>query len=145
MGPWNSNGEWSQASYSNSLAAFLYIELISNIWFTVEIVIRMLVCPDIGRFIRSSNNLIDMMATLIFYVGMVMEFFGTGSETMKAVVNFLGITFILRLFKLSDHSAGLKIIIYTFKASIAELVLLVFFMCLGLVIFASKFFIILLM
>ncbi|XP_035210253.1 potassium voltage-gated channel protein Shaw-like, partial [Stegodyphus dumicola] len=41
------------------------------------------------------------------------------------------------LFKLTRHSAGLKILIQTFKASAGELILLVFFLVLGIVIFAS--------
>ena len=44
---------------------------------------------------------------------------------------------ILRLFKLTRHSPGLKILIHTFKASSKELTLLVFFLVLGMVIFAS--------
>lgn len=44
---------------------------------------------------------------------------------------------ILRLFKLTRHSPGLKILIQTFKASAKELTLLVFFLVLGIVIFAS--------
>lgn len=43
----------------------------------------------------------------------------------------------LRLFKLTRHSPGLKILIHTFKASAKELTLLVFFLVLGIVVFAS--------
>ena len=42
-----------------------------------------------------------------------------------------------RLFKLTRHSSGLKILLQTFKASAKELLLLVFFLVLGIVIFAS--------
>jgi hypothetical protein len=45
---------------------------------------------------------------------------------------------ILRLFKLTRHSPGLKILIHTFKASSKELTLLVFFLILGMVVFARK-------
>jgi potassium voltage-gated channel Shaw-related subfamily C protein 1 len=41
------------------------------------------------------------------------------------------------LFKLTRHSPGLKILIHTFKASAKELALLVFFLVLGIVVFAS--------
>lgn len=51
--------------------------------------------------------------------------------------NFFSIIRILRLFKLTRHSPGLKILIQTFKASAKELTLLVFFLVLGIVIFAS--------
>jgi len=43
----------------------------------------------------------------------------------------------MRLFKLTRHSPGLKILIQTFKASAHELMLLVFFLILGIVIFAA--------
>ena len=46
-------------------------------------------------------------------------------------------TTINRLFKLTRHSSGLKILLQTFKASAKELLLLVFFLVLGIVIFAS--------
>ena len=42
-----------------------------------------------------------------------------------------------RLFKLTRHSSGLKILLQTFRASAKELMLLVFFLVLGIVIFAS--------
>lgn len=53
------------------------------------------------------------------------------------VLEFLSIIRILRLFKLTRHSSGLKILIQTFRASAKELMLLVFFLVLGIVIFAS--------
>jgi potassium voltage-gated channel Shaw-related subfamily C protein len=43
----------------------------------------------------------------------------------------------MRLFKLTRHSSGLKILVQTFRASAKELTLLVFFLVLGIVIFAS--------
>jgi len=55
------------------------------------------------------------------------------SETLE----FLSIVRILRLFKLTRHSPGLKILIQTFRASANELALLIFFLVLGVVVFAS--------
>uniref|UniRef100_F1LBS8 Potassium voltage-gated channel protein Shaw n=2 Tax=Ascaris TaxID=6251 RepID=F1LBS8_ASCSU len=43
----------------------------------------------------------------------------------------------MRLFKLTQHSSGLKILMHTFRASAKELMLLVFFLVLGIVVFAS--------
>lgn len=53
------------------------------------------------------------------------------------ILDFLNIIRILRLFKLTRHSRGLKILIYTFRASAKELLLLVGFLLLGIIIFAS--------
>ncbi|VDM74373.1 unnamed protein product [Strongylus vulgaris] len=46
-------------------------------------------------------------------------------------------TLIFRLFKLTQHHRGLQILIHTFRASAKELILLVFFLILGIVIFAA--------
>lgn len=53
------------------------------------------------------------------------------------ILEFFSIIRIMRLFKLTRHSSGLKILIQTFRASAKELTLLVFFLVLGIVIFAS--------
>ena len=53
------------------------------------------------------------------------------------ILEFFSIIRILRLFKLTRHSPGLKILVHTFKASAKELALLVFFLVLGIVVFAS--------
>ena len=53
------------------------------------------------------------------------------------IFEFFSIIRILRLFKLTRPSSGLKILLQTFRASAKELMLLVFFLVLGIVIFAS--------
>ncbi|EPB70544.1 transporter, cation channel family protein, partial [Ancylostoma ceylanicum] len=52
-------------------------------------------------------------------------------------IDFLSMICVLRLFKLTQHFSGLKILIQTFKASAEELALLVFFVLLAIVIFAA--------
>ncbi|CAH1985125.1 unnamed protein product [Acanthoscelides obtectus] len=58
-------------------------------------------------------------------------------EKKSQLLDFISIIRIFRLFKLTRHSPGLKILIHTFKASAKELGLLVFFLVLGIVVFAS--------
>lgn len=83
-------------------------------------------------FIRSPVNLIDLIATLSFYTD-IMQRMGEPTGLFEA----FSIVRILRLFKLTRHSPGLRILIHTFKASAKELTLLVFFLVLGIVVFAS--------
>ncbi|VDO95039.1 unnamed protein product [Soboliphyme baturini] len=82
---------------------FFYVELISNIWFTAEFLIRFTFCPNKGRFIKTPINVIDLIATVSFYIDILVD----------------------------------TILIQTFKASAQELTLLVFFVALGIVVFAS--------
>ncbi len=57
--------------------------------------------------------------------------------TNTDLFEFFSITRIFRLFKLTRHYGGLKILIHTFTASMRELMLLIFFLVLFIVIFAS--------
>lgn len=88
--------------------------------------------PNKWDFIRSPVNLIDLVATLSFYFD-IMQRMGE----QQGLIEALSIVRILRLFKLTRHSPGLRILIHTFKASAKELTLLVFFLMLGIVVFAS--------
>ncbi|CAH1106592.1 unnamed protein product [Psylliodes chrysocephalus] len=90
------------------------------------------VSPNLVDFIKSPVNIIDFAATLSFYIDLILL-----SEKKNQLLDFFSIIRIFRLFKLTRHSPGLKILIHTFKASAKELGLLVFFLVLGIVVFAS--------
>ncbi|XP_066588404.1 potassium voltage-gated channel protein Shaw-like [Prorops nasuta] len=112
--------------------AFYYLEHTCNAWFTLEIALRCLVSPNLKRFAVSPVNAIDLTATLSFYIEFLSE--------PNLYLELLSITRVLRLFKLTRHSPGLRILIHTFKASAEEFALLVFFVVFGIVVFASLIF-----
>lgn len=87
------------------------------------------VSPSLRRFVVSPVNLIDLAATMSFYTEYLAK--------PNLYVELLSVARVLRLFKLTRHSPGLRILIHTFKASAKELGLLVFFLVLGIVLFAS--------
>ncbi|KAI1714676.1 ion transport protein [Ditylenchus destructor] len=113
--------------------SFLVIETVCNVWFTVEILIRFITCPSKIKYFKAPVNIIDIVATLTFYI----DLFLTTTFGAAADLEFFSIIRILRLFKLTQHSQGLKILLHTFRASAKELMLLVFFLLLGIVVFAS--------
>ncbi|XP_075211011.1 potassium voltage-gated channel protein Shaw-like isoform X2 [Lycorma delicatula] len=117
--------------------AFFYVELACNAWFTFELAVRSVVSPNIVQFIRSPVNIIDLVATLSFYTDSLIQNSLAHHINKSDILEFFSIIRILRLFKLTRHSPGLKILIHTFKASAKELTLLVFFLVLGIVVFAS--------
>ncbi|XP_055937080.1 potassium voltage-gated channel protein Shaw-like [Argiope bruennichi] len=121
---------------TNPHDAFFFIECACNAWFTFEISIRFVACPRKLEFAKGAVNVIDFTATLSFYIDLALQKFAAHLENAD-ILEFFSIIRIMRLFKLTRHSAGLKILIQTFKASAGELILLVFFLVLGIVIFAS--------
>ncbi|XP_030377813.1 potassium voltage-gated channel protein Shaw [Scaptodrosophila lebanonensis] len=131
----NGNGRrqhgWIE-TYGQPHEAFFYVELVCNVWFFIEVLIRLIVSPNLWQFIKSPVNIIDFTATLSFYTD-VMQRMGEYTGLLEA----FSIVRIMRLFKLTRHSPGLRILIHTFKASAKELTLLVFFLVLGIVFFAS--------
>lgn len=116
--------------------SFFWIELISNVWFAFEILIRFTFCPNKMQFVQAPINIIDFVATVSFYIDMTVEIV-IPESTNRDTIELFSIIRIMRLFKLTQHSSGLKILIQTFKASAQELMLLVFFVLLGIVIFAA--------
>lgn len=56
-------------------------------------------------------NIIDIVATLTFYI----DLFLTTSIGAAADLEFFSIIRIMRLFKLTQHSQGLKILLHTFR------------------------------
>ncbi|PAV59740.1 hypothetical protein WR25_20912 [Diploscapter pachys] len=122
--------------YTTAHPYFFFIDLICNIWFTIELVIRSIFCPSFHRFVRSPLTIIDIFCTSAFYVELILHtiLIQTGS---LVTIDFLSMICVLRLFKLTQHFSGLKILIQTFKASAQELILLVFFVILAIVIFAA--------
>lgn len=146
----NGKTDWSLDKVAtNPHEAFQLIETVCNIWFTFELLMRFTSCPSKLAFSRSIVNIIDFTATLSFYIDLLLPSIlqsaggsANGQTAAAAAANtdileFFSIIRIMRLFKLTRHSAGLKILVQTFKASAGELMLLVFFLLLGIVIFAS--------
>merc|ERR1719245_1080809 len=97
---------------------------------------RFISCPNKCNFLKSSVNVIDYVATISFYTDLFLQQYVSHIKNAD-VFEFFSIIRILRLFKLTRHSSGLKILLQTFRASAKELMLLVFFLVLGIVIFAS--------
>ncbi|XP_074598138.1 potassium voltage-gated channel shaker cognate w [Brevipalpus obovatus] len=132
-----SSYSWVLDKYqTNPHDAFFYIECVCNAWFTIEITVRFLSAPSKWGFARGGVNVIDFTATLSFYLDLALQNFASHLDNAD-ILEFFSIIRIMRLFKLTRHSAGLKILVQTFKASAGELLLLIFFLILGIIIFAS--------
>ncbi|CAL8306366.1 unnamed protein product [Boreogadus saida] len=108
------------------------------IWFTIEVLLRVTFCPDKAEFFRCTLNIIDFVAILPFYLEVGLS--GLSSKAAKDVLGFLRVVRfvrILRIFKLTRHFVGLRVLGHTLRASTNEFLLLIIFLALGVLIFAT--------
>uniref|UniRef100_A0A8C7ZVF4 Potassium voltage-gated channel subfamily C member 4 n=1 Tax=Oryzias sinensis TaxID=183150 RepID=A0A8C7ZVF4_9TELE len=114
------------------------VEGVCVFWFTLEFLVRIICCPNKCFFIKNTLNIIDFVAILPFYLEMCLE--GLSSKAAKNVLGFLRVVRfvrILRIFKLTRHFVGLRVLGHTLRASVNEFLLLVIFLALGVLIFAT--------
>lgn len=110
------------------------IEILCITWFTFEYVVRLLSAPQKLVFLRSFLNIIDLVAILPYYITLPMTEARVTSLTVLRVIRLVRV---FRIFKLSRHSKGLQVLGYTLRSSSRELAMLIFFLFIGVILFAS--------
>ncbi|XP_055506721.1 potassium voltage-gated channel subfamily C member 2-like isoform X2 [Leucoraja erinacea] len=118
--------------------ALTYVEGVCVVWFTIEFLVRVMFCPDKLGFIKNLLNIIDLVAILPFYLEVGLQ--GLPSKAAKDALGFLRVVRfvrILRIFKLTRHFVGLRVLGHTLRASTNEFLLLIIFLALGVLIFAT--------
>lgn len=123
---------------TETMVQLTYVEGVCVVWFTFEFLIRVTTCPNKLKFVRNTLNIIDFVAILPFYLEVGLS--GLSSKAAKDVLGFLRVVRfvrILRIFKLTRHFVGLRVLGHTLRASTNEFILLIIFLALGVLIFAT--------
>ena len=128
---------------------FFLIETICIVWFTFEIIVRIVVCPNQRNFFKDMMNVIDIMAIIPYFITLATVLAEeennvngvlrdptpqerSSNQAMSlAILRVIRLVRVFRIFKLSRHSKGLQILGRTLKASMRELGLLIFFLFIG--------------
>ncbi|XP_004205685.1 potassium voltage-gated channel subfamily A member 10 isoform X1 [Hydra vulgaris] len=110
------------------------LEKFCIIYFTIEIITRFLFSPSKWRFIKNILNIIDIISILPFYVTIVLHTKGSYSIYFLRAIRLVRV---FRVFKLSRHSNEMIILGVAMKESFRELIVLVFFILLGVLLFSS--------
>ncbi|KAM5181852.1 A-type voltage-gated potassium channel KCND3 isoform 2-T2 [Mantella aurantiaca] len=116
--------------------AFFCLDTACVMIFTVEYLLRLFAAPSRYRFMRSVMSIIDVVAIMPYYIGLVM----TNNEDVSGAFVTLRVFRVFRIFKFSRHSQGLRILGYTLKSCASELGFLLFSLTMAIIIFATVMF-----
>ncbi|XP_069832630.1 A-type voltage-gated potassium channel KCND2 isoform X2 [Dendropsophus ebraccatus] len=116
--------------------AFFCLDTACVMIFTVEYLMRLVAAPSRYRFVRSVMSIIDVVAIMPYYIGLVM----TNNEDVSGAFVTLRVFRVFRIFKFSRHSQGLRILGYTLKSCASELGFLLFSLTMAIIIFATVMF-----
>ena len=120
------------------LTTLFIVDAICVTFFTIELMVRFSFCPDKVDFLKGIMNWIDFIAIVPFFVNVIRKHcFKTEKDLFYKAFQSIRVVRVFRIIKLSRHSIGLQILGHTLKASFRELLLLIFFLIIGIVIFSS--------
>jgi len=111
---------------------FFIVESACIVWFTLELLIRLIACPSKQAFVKDIMNTVDLMAIVPFFIT-VGTMFKEEKDDSKlyvaekdnqasslAILRVIRLVRVFRIFKLSRHSKGLQILGMTLKVSAFE-------------------------
>lgn len=116
--------------------AFFCLDTACVMIFTAEYLLRLFAAPDRCKFVRSVMSIIDVVAILPYYIGLII----TDNKDVSGAFVTLRVFRVFRIFKFSRHSQGLRILGYTLKSCASELGFLLFSLTMAIIIFATVMF-----
>jgi hypothetical protein len=125
-------------------SSWFYLELAFNIFFTLELILKLVVYPDLSQWFLGTDALVngvDVVAVIPFWLEIFVSFSKYGyiySEPMAgevSVVKFLRMLAVLRVFKLVRNFDGAAVITQTVQSAWSRLILPLFYLLVFVVVF----------
>ena len=112
-----------QFKRTNSLEmiAATALEIFTNVYFTIEFILRIWSCPDKRNFIASKMNWIDFLSLWSFYLEIAVS-----DKIARRYIGLLAVFRIVKIFRTFRYNYALQVLANTLKESLPELLLLVF-------------------
>lgn len=107
------------------------VEGVCVVCFIFEFLVRFTCCPNMLVFVKNILNIIDFVAILPFFLEVGL------SGNALGFLRVLRFVTILRVFKLTRHMVGIRVIVYTLKASVQEFCLLAVSLTIGIFVFST--------
>lgn len=133
-------------SVCNGTRIFTIIDTLCVVWFTLEIILRAFVSPNLYKFVTSPMNIIDAFATLPYYLEVILWAVAADTERMQNIYKILVFLRVLRTFrvlrvlKLARYVEELRILGGTIVSARSELTMLIVFVIISVLIFGSLMF-----
>ncbi|OCT77018.1 potassium voltage-gated channel subfamily S member 2 [Xenopus laevis] len=138
----NSLPEFQVANSNGSVEEDPQFEIVEHFgiaWFTLELVVRFAVSPDLSLFFKHPLNIIDLISIAPFYITLIVNMVVESSPTLVnlgKVAQVLRLMRIFRILKLARHSTGLRSLGATLKYSYREVGLLLLYLSVGISVFS---------
>ncbi|XP_066298740.1 potassium voltage-gated channel subfamily A member 7-like [Branchiostoma lanceolatum] len=117
---------------------FFAIDTVCTAWFTVELLVRFLSCPDRARFCKGKMNVIDFVSVVPYFILLITEIPGVTATTgLEYFLKVLRLTRVLRVLKLSRYSNGLQTMGKTVLKSLSQIGSLLVFLSILMILFSS--------
>lgn len=123
-----------------SMQIFKAIETACVVWFTLELTMRFIVCPNRLKFLVAPLNIIDFMASANIYLEVMLVLLNLNGQNIddgfKKAVNILRTVTVLRILKFIRYFEDLRLLVKTFKSAKKELSMLCIFVCVTVLIYS---------
>ena len=109
------------------------------LFFTMEYVVRLALCPRKKKFLLNKMNLVDLIAIIPFFLSLLLS----GLEDMQIIgkagklIRLMRIMRILRIFKMVRHFVGLQSLIYTLHMAYKQLGLILIIIAVTVLMFSA--------
>lgn len=123
------NGTAASQNYTSEVF-FSVVDYFCGIWFSLELLLRVVFCPNKRKFFKQPVNWIDVLSVLPFYLRLMVP-------EEKLLVDALLVFRLLRLFRFFRLLYGLQVLLHTLKASSYELGLLLLILFIPVILFSS--------
>ncbi|XP_060582863.1 potassium voltage-gated channel protein Shaw-like [Ruditapes philippinarum] len=131
------------AAPENAFARYFFLDILEFTCialFTLDLIVRLIFCPFRFQLIFSFLHWVDVFALAVMYLKYTIETIFPKEKYEASVLDILHclqIVRIFRLFRLVKNFIGFRVLLYAFKASFKELMLMSLFLFVAMLVFST--------
>ena len=126
--------------HTERLIVFVYIDFALIAFFTLELILRLIVCPSLKKYLLSPINVIDIAILVCAYIEVTMELlYAKHRYQNKGIRVFYNLQMLraLRIFRYVQHVGSIKVLGHTLRSAYKDLSVILIFVVMGIVIFSN--------